>query len=177
MADVLGNSDGRYIMLAKGMSVFRCGGGMNYVHGGASPQEMIIPSIFVKTQKGLVEIESANLNLITDIRKVTNLKLRLDFYQEQPVSDTVKAATYRIRFEADTGEILSNEVIHLADRKEEKPGERIVTLGFDIKRKAYGADHRYFLKIFRVGEKGDKEMMSRQIIMDLPFTDDYGFGF
>lgn len=177
MADVLGNSDGRYLMLAKGMSVFRCGGGMNYVHGGASPQEMIIPSIFVKTQKGLVEIESANLNLITDIRKVTNLKLRLDFYQEQPVSDTVKAATYRIRFEADTGEILSNEVIHLADRKEEKPGERIVTLGFDIKRKAYGADHRYFLKIFRTGDKGDLEVMSRQVIMDLPFTDDYGFGF
>lgn len=53
MADVLGNSDGRYLMLARGMSVFRCGGGMNYVHGGASPQEMIIPSIFVKTQKGM----------------------------------------------------------------------------------------------------------------------------
>lgn len=177
MADVLGNSDGRYLMLAKGMSVFRCGGGMNYVHGGASPQEMIVPSIFVKTQKGLVGTESVNLNLITDIRKVTNLKLRLDFYQEQPVSDTVKAATYRIRFEADTGEILSNEAIHLADRKGEKPGERIVTLGFDIKRKSYGDDQRYFLKMFRAEEKGDVEVMSRQVIMDLPFTDDYGFGF
>lgn len=177
MADVLGNSDGRYLMLAKGMSVFRCGGGMNYVHGGASPQEMIVPSIFVKTQKGLVGTESVNLNLITDIRKVTNLKLRLDFYQEQPVSDTVKAATYRIRFEADTGEILSNEAIHLADRKGEKPGERIVTLGFDIKRKSYGDGHRYFLKMFRAEEKGDVEVMSRQVIMDLPFTDDYGFGF
>ena len=89
----------------------------------------------------------------------------------------MKAAAYRIRFEADTGEILSNEVIHLADRKGEKPGERIVTLGFDIKRKAYGADHSYFLKIFRTGDKGDTEMMSRQVIMDLPFTDDYGFVF
>lgn len=177
MEDILGNSDGRYLMLARGMSVFRCGGGMNYVHGGASPQEMVIPCIFVKTQKGLVEIESVRLNLITDIRKVTNLKLRLDFYQEQPVSDTVKAAAYRIRFEADTGEILSNEVIHLADRKGEKPGERIVTLGFDIKRKAYGADHSYFLKIFRTGDKGDTEVISRQVIMDLPFTDDYGFVF
>lgn len=177
MGDILGNSDGRYLMLAKGMSVFCCGGGMNYVHGGASPQEMIIPSIFVKTQKGVVEIESVNLNLITDIRKVTNLKLRLDFYQEQPVSDTVKAATYKIRFEADTGEILSNEVVYLADRKEEKPGERIVTFGFDIKRRAYDNEHRYFLKAVRAEEKGDVEVMSRQVIMDLPFTEDYGFGF
>lgn len=177
LRDVLRNSDNRYIMLAKGMCVFRCGGGMNYVHGGASPQEMIVPSIFVKTRKGLVEIEYVNLNLITDIRKVTNLKFRLDFYQEQPVSDLVKAATYRIWFEADTGEVFSNEVVYRADGKGIKPGERIVTFGFDIKRKAYDNDHKYFLKVLRVKDKGEEEIMSRQVIMDLPFTDDYGFGF
>ena len=175
LGESLDNSDSRQIMLAKGMSVFKCGGGMNYVHGGGSPQEMIVPSIFVKAQKGLVAVEDAKLNLITDIRKVTNLNLRLDFYQEQPVSSLVKAMTYKIRFEADTGEIISNEVIYKADSLAEKPGERIITLCFDIKKKAYGHEHKYFLKILKEKERLESEVLSRQIIMDLPFTDDFGF--
>lgn len=174
LGDALKNQDDRWISLAKGMSVFKCGGGMNYVHGGASPQEMIVPCVFVKTQKGKVETEDVKFNLITDIRKVTNLKLKLDFYQEQPISDVVKAATYRIRFESDAGEVISNEVLYTADSSSQKPGERMVSLHFDIKKKAYGSDHRYFLKVLK--EETGAEVQSRQVIMDLPFTDDFGFG-
>ena len=174
LGDALKNQDGRWISLAKGMSVFKCGGGMNYVHGGASPQEMIVPCVFVKTLKGKVETEDVKFNLITDIRKVTNLKLKLDFYQEQPVSDVVKAATYRIRFESDAGEVISNEVLYTADSSSQNPGDRMVSLHFDIKKKAYGSDHKYFLRILK--DETGAEVQSRQVIMDLPFTDDFGFG-
>ena len=174
LGDALKNQDERWISLAKGMSVFKCGGGMNYVHGGASPQEMIVPCVFVKTLKGKVETEDVKFNLITDIRKVTNLKLKLDFYQEQPVSDIVKAATYRIRFEADDGEVISNEVLYTADSSSQNPGDRMVSLHFDIKKKAYGSDHKYFLRILK--DETGAEVQSRQVIMDLPFTDDFGFG-
>lgn len=133
----LKSEDKRYINLAKGMSVFKCGGGMNYVHGGSSPQELLIPTLFIKTQRGVVDTEDAVINLISDIRKVTNLRIRLDFYQEKPVSDIVKATTYRIHFVSNDGEMISNEVIYKADHKEEKAGDRIVTLGFDIKKKNY----------------------------------------
>ena len=156
------------------MSVFKCGGGMNYVHGGASPQEMIVPCLFVKTQRGIVETEDVKLNLITDVRKITNLKLKLDFYQEQAVNDVVKPATYRIRFESDNGEIISNEVLYTADNKDEKPGNRIITLSFDIKKKSYDSGRKYYLKMFL--ERNGAEAMNRQVIMDLPFTDDFGFG-
>lgn len=175
LGEMLRNSDHRYIMLAKGMSVFKCGGGMNYVHGGASPQEMIVPCLFIKTQKGIVETEDVKLNLITDVRKVTNLKLKLDFYQEQAVSDVVKAAMYRIRFESDSGEIISNEVLYVADSEEEKPANRIITLSFDIKKKSYDSNRKYYLKVLL--ERNGSEIMSRQVIMDLPFTEDFGFEF
>ena len=174
LGDALKNQDERWISLAKGMSVFKCGGGMNYVHGGASPQEMIVPCVFVKTLKGKVETEDVKFNLITDIRKVTNLKLKLDFYQEQPVSDVVKAVTYRIRFESDDGEVISNEVLYTADSSSQNPGDRMVSLHFDIKKKAYGSDHKYFLRILK--DETGAEVQSRQVIMDLPFTDDFGFG-
>ena len=175
LGDALKNNDERFVMLPKAMSVFKCGGGMNYVHGGSSPQELILPVVYVRTQKGIVETEDVKLNLITDIRKVTNLKVKLDFYQEQPVSDTIKAANYRIHFESSNGQLISNEILYTADSKATTPGERMVTLSFDFKKKAYSSDQNYYLKV--INDKTNAEVISRQVLMDLPFTDDFGFGF
>ena len=174
LSAALNSKDDRYINLAKGMSVFKCGGGMNYVHGGSSPQELLVPTLYVKTQRGVVDTEDATINLITEIRKVTNLRLSLDFYQEKPVSDLVKAATYRIHFVSSEGEIISNEVIYKVDSKSDKARERIGSLKFDIKKKNYDNSLRYFLKV--INDKTNMEVLSRQVIMDLPFTDDFGFG-
>ena len=174
LSAALNSKDDRYINLAKGMSVFKCGGGMNYVHGGSSPQELLVPVIYVKTQRGLVDTEDATINLITEIRKVTNLRVSLDFYQEKSISDLVKAATYRIHFVSSEGEMISNEVIYRVDSKSEKAGDRIGSLKFDINRKNYDKNLRYFLKV--INDKTNVELLSRQVIMDLPFTDDFGFG-
>lgn len=174
LSAALNSKDDRYINLAKGMSVFKCGGGMNYVHGGSSPQELLVPTLYVKTQRGVVCTEDATINLITEIRKITNLRLSLDFYQEKPVSDLVKSATYRIHFVSSDGEIISNEVIYKVASKSDKAGERIESLKFDIKRKNYDSNLRYFLKV--INDKTNVEVLSRQVIIDLPFTDDFGFG-
>ena len=174
LSAMLSSNDDRYINLAKGMSVFKCGGGMNYVHGGSSPQELLIPTLYVKTRRGVVDTEDAMINLITEVRKVTNLRISLDFYQEKPINDLVKAATYRIHFVSSDGEIISNEVIYKADSKSDKAGDRIVSMKFDIKKKNYDNNLRYFLKV--INDKTNVEVLSRQVIMDLPFTDDFGFG-
>ena len=70
----------------------------------------------------------------------------------------------------------------------------MVSLHFDIKKKAYGSDHKYFLRILKdetgaevqsrqvimdlpfTDDETGAEVQSRQVIMDLPFTDDFGFG-
>ena len=174
LSAMLSSNDDRYINLAKGMSVFKCGGGMNYVHGGSSPQELLIPTLYVKTRRGVVDTEDAMINLISEVRKVTNLRISLDFYQEKPINDLVKAATYRIHFVSSDGEIISNEVIYKADSKSDKAGDRFVSMKFDIKKKNYDNNLRYFLKV--INDKTNVEVLSRQVIMDLPFTDDFGFG-
>ena len=173
LGDALGNDDDRYIMLAKGMSVFKAGGGMNYVHGGSSPQELLIPNIFVKTKKGYVETEDAKLILVTGLNKVTNLRVPLDFLQEVPVSDTVKAATYRIFFASEDDELISNEIQYTADSKSDDPRDRMFRLVFDIKRKSYDYSKKYYLKI--VNAKTGVEIISKQVGIDLPFTDNFGF--
>lgn len=173
LGESLGSADGRYIMLPKGASVFKTSGGMNYVHGGASPQEMMIPCISVHAQKGIVETKKVKLTLVSSINKITNLMVNLDFLQEEAVSDTVKPLKARIRFEADDGEIISNEVLHVADSTDGNPRERMFRLRFDIKRKSYSQDKKYYLRV--LDDKRNAVVMERQVIIDLPFTDDYGF--
>ena len=173
LGDALGCSDERYLMLAKGMSVFKTGGGTNYVHGGSSPQELILPNIFVKTKKGIVDTEDAELILVTNLNKVTNLLMPLDFMQEYPVSDTVKKASYKISFVSSDGELISNEIPYEADSTSDDPRDRMFRLKFEIKKKSYDMDKQYYLKI--VNAKTGKEILSKQVIIDLPFTDNFGF--
>ena len=171
----LGNDDPRWVMLPKAMSVFKAGGGMNYVHGGSSPQELIVPLIKISAKKGVVDTETVKLNLVTNIAKITNLNFNLQFHQKDAVSDVIKAGQFRIRFETEEGEVISNEQLFKADSTEPSADKRIFTIRFNIKRKQYTTDHRYFLTVtdMRTGE----EQLRKQVLIDLPMTDDFGFNF
>lgn len=166
LGKVLDNQDDRYVVLAKGMSVFKASGGMNYVHGGSSPQELLVPSLFISTKRGVVDTEDAKPILINDIRKISNYHVKLSFYQDQPVSDVVKAAAYKIHFETGSGELISNEPLYRAESKGVKQGERVSTLEFDLQKRNYDANQRYYLKI--INARTEKEIDSREVLLDLP---------
>ena len=136
-------------------------------------EEMIIPCITIHDQKGIVDTKDVRLLLVTSMNKITNLMVHLDFLQEEPVSDTVKPLNARIRFEAEDGEVISNEVLYKADSRAEDPRERMFKLRFDIKRKTYSQNKKYFLRV--IDDKEKSVVMERQVIIDLPFTDNFGF--
>ena len=46
-------------------------------------------------------------------------------------------------------------------------------LRFDIKRKTYSQDKKYLLRV--IDDKKKSVVMERQVIIDLPFTDNFGF--
>ena len=173
LGDALGCDDDRNIMLARGMCVFVAGGGMNYVHGGSSPQELIIPCISVHAKKGFVETKDVQLILVSNINRITNLLVKLDFLQEEPVSNLVKPVNYRIRFEGEDGEIISNEIVYPTEGTSDDPRDRMFSLRFDIKKKTYDKNKKYYLKV--VNDKTGTTVMERQMIIDLPFTEDFGF--
>jgi hypothetical protein len=56
LGHMLGNGDDKVISYPGGTSVFSAKGnaGLHYVHGGSSPQEMLIPVIDIKMDKGAV---------------------------------------------------------------------------------------------------------------------------
>ena len=174
MGKLYGTQDSRVVDLPVGSDLFRApGAGKNYVHGGCSPQETLIPVIDVKTAKARRETTSAAIDLVSILSKITNLITTLDFIQTEPVSDVVKEMNYRVFFLTDEGERISNEQGIRADRKEADASKRIFRLRFTFKNRKYDNSHKYYLVAV---DENDRETLRREVIMDLAFVDDYGFG-
>lgn len=174
VSDVLGNYDGRTITTPLTSNVFKAqGGGQNFVHGGSSPQEIIVPVIEIKTVRGAVEVEKVKISLISMVSKITSLLLSLDFVQQEPVSDIIKPATYKISFIDKDGELISNEEIYVAKSKSKDSSNRIFNLRFRLRNQKYYRNKKYYFTITDI-ETGI-EIYRQQVIIDIAFADDFGF--
>ena len=176
MGRVLENEDSKVVSYPVSSNVFKvAGGGANYVHGGSSPQEMLVPVLEFKMERGHMETKNAEIALVSIVHKITNLITSMDFIQSDAVSDTVKAAKYRIFFLSEDNEKISNENSYVADSREENAQKRIFRMRFTFKNKKYDKDKQYYLVVY--DEESGLEQWRQPVIMDIAFADDFGFGF
>lgn len=174
LSDILQSNDDKIVSFPMASDIFKAqGGGMNFVHGGSSPQEMLIPLIDVRTEKGHKETTSAVISLVSLSNKITNLIFSLDFIQNEPVGSVVKETTYRICFVNDNGEKISNEIIHTADNKSAEAAKRIFKLRFNLRNRPYSRSDKYYLLI--ADDKNDLELLRQEVMIDIAFADDFGF--
>ena len=97
----------------------------------------------------------------------------LDFIQNEPVSDIVKATTYRVYFVSAAGQKVSNENIYVADKTDTESVNRVFRLRFSFKTKKYDKTQKYYL--VAVDDKTNIEIIRHKIVMDIAFADDFGF--
>ena len=170
------NKDERMVSYPVGADIFKApGSGMNYAHGGCSPQEMLIPLIEVKTERGYKETTTAQIALVSLTSKITNLITSLDFVQTEAISDVVKETTYRIYFVDGNGEKISNEHLYVADKKDNDTVKRVFRLRFSFKNKKYSKAQKYYLVAY--DDNNALEVLRHEVMMDIAFADDFGFGF
>lgn len=171
---ILNNHDNKFVSYPVSSNVFKvAGGGQNYVHGGSSPQEMLVPVIEIKMDRYHVDTHPASIALVSSLNKITNLITAIDFFQTEAVSDTVKAANYKLYFITDNGDKISNENIFIADSREQDPAKRIMRMNFRFKNQKYDKAKHYYLVVH--DDENDFEVWRKSVIMDLAFTDDFGF--
>ncbi len=174
LADILGNDDQRVVSVPIGSDVFKVsGGGQNYVHGGSSLQELIVPVIDVRTNKYHTETKTVSIGLVSLVHKITNLMTNLDFIQTDPVTDINKETIYKLFFITDDNEKISNDNIYVADKKDKDASKRIFRLKFTFKNKKYDAARKYYLVAY--DENSALEVIRHEVKMDLSFVDDFGF--
>lgn len=175
MGTVLRNNDPKVVSFPVSSNVFKvAGGGQNYVHGGSSPQEMLVPVIDIRMEKGHIETKNAEIALVSMVQKITNKITILEFIQSEPVSDTVKATTYKMFFMSEDNERISNEVSLFADSRDSDALKRMFRMKFQFKDKRYDRDKQYFLVVY--DDNTGLEVFRHPMLMDLAFADDFGFG-
>lgn len=168
------NNDNLFVSYPLGTDIFKgSGSGQNFVHGGSSPQELLIPILEVKVDRGRKETTNAQIALVSLTNKITNLITTLDFIQTEAISEIIKEATYRIYFISDDNEKISNENIYVADKKDADATKRVFRMKFSFKNKKYTKDRKYYLVAF--DDKNDIEVLRHEIVMDIAFADDFGF--
>lgn len=174
VADILGTYDTKTVTVPISSNIFKtAGGGQNYVHGGSSPQEILVPVIQVKTNRGYRRSENVKISLISMLPKITSLSVNLDFIQQEAISDVIKPTNYRIFFIDDKEEIISNEEIHLANSKEIESAKRIFKLRFNLKDQKYDRYKKNYL-VAKDAETGI-EIFRHEVTMDIAFAGGFGF--
>lgn len=168
------NNEDIYVTVPKGVDIFKLnGGGLNYVHGGLSLEEVIVPVIEVKSKKGGKNQRTVNLDLIGSNNKITNYETMLTFFQKENVSKTVLPLEASIYFEDNDENKISNEVIIFADKNSEYSQDRQFKEKFTLKHMSYSKSKRYYL-IIKDGQT-DLEVERYEFMIDIAFQDGFDF--
>lgn len=151
------------------------GGGENYVHGGVSLQEMVVPVIAFKnlrtTSKKYVELSKAELKLLSESRKISNLLFSLDFFQRQPIGEKIEPCAYAVYMTDEEGALVSDRQTIIADRTSTNASERVFRVRFNLKAGVYDKN-----KIYRLIIANDTDVPNEEEFhIDIAFADDFGF--
>lgn len=173
LGHMLGNDDQRVISYPCSTNVFSTPGnaGLHYVHGGSSPQEMLVPVLDIKMEKGAAQTKTVEIMLVSLVQKITSLVTILDFIQCDSISDVMKGTTYKLYFISDHNEKISNENIYIADKREQEVQKRLFRLRFTFKNKNYDKSEKYYLVAY--DENNHTELFRHQVLMDVAFLSDF----
>lgn len=146
------------------------GGGANFVHGGASLQEIVVPLLYIKNkradQRGAKEVKKVEITLTSTTNRITNSIFSLQFFQTEKIADKIIPRTVVAYMADEDGEILSNEEIIIGDLTTEDPKERVFTIQFALKNQKYDRNKTYYLIM--------KDTQEDEIIEKVPFTINLG---
>ena len=155
-----------YISVPRGMNRFALqGGGNQYVHGGHLPQEMMVPLLRIKTERGRNEIPEVGVSLISQTRTLTTNVVWLDFLQVEPVSEEKKEKRLTLYFEDEQGRKISNEISLIADRVNPASNERVFTEKLVLLNEQYDSMAPYYFVM--ENENDPTEIVKERFKLDL----------
>lgn len=127
------------------------GAGANFVHGGASLQEVVVPLILYKDkrvgQSNVAKPEKTKIKLTNSIRRITNSIFTLNFFQTEKVGGKITPCSVRVYMVDDKEETISNEEILLGDKVSDNPENRTMSIRFILKPLDYDKNKEYYLLI------------------------------
>lgn len=154
------------------------GGGLNFVHGGASLQEMVVPVIdyynidtqtqVYKNNKDKFDTKPVKISLNCANNKISNMIFSLNFYQTEPVGGNREAANYQLYFTDVNGKVISDAARIIADKTSDDTAKRTFRCSFNLKSLQYKNTDSYYLVI--ADEIGSQMPQREEFQMDIAFA-------
>ena len=163
-----------YVNVPIGADVFKApGAGLNFIHGGASLEECIIPLLEVKADKGAKNQRTVKLQLLQTKNKITNHDVILTFFQKENISQDVLPLEASVYFVDEDNNKISSEQIIFADKNSDSAEDREFKEHFRLLQKKYDKSKNYYLIIRDLKE--DIEVERIPFVIDMAFQDGFDF--
>lgn len=176
ISDVLDNAQEEMVYYPVSANIFMSqGAGKNYVHGGVSPQEMIVPVISVHSKRGANTSQTVEIQLSPIPHRITSRTVIVNFNQLQPIGSEVNGGTFEAKFIDSVGHTISSTEIINAFSDELNPSKRIIRRRFVIEDQVYDQTQSYYLIVKNVENK--QEIIRDEFTMDLAITGGFEFDF
>lgn len=159
------------------------GGGLNFVHGGISLQEMVVPVIdyhFLRNDskeylhnRSKYDTKPVTISLLSASHKISNMIFALSFYQKEAVAANREAATYQLYFTDSSGKTISDVSRIIADKTHDNVQERTFRCSFNLKSLKYDNTETYYLVI---ADEGGLQISREEFQIDIAFAvDEFNF--
>jgi len=179
-----GNTDFNAFAPRESIRIKMKGGGLNFVHGGISLQEMVVPvieyrflrnsSMEYQRNRKKYDTEPVTVSLLSASRKISNMIFSLNFYQREAVGDTRVPATYQLYFVDNNGKQISDVQKIIANKTSDNSQDRTFRCSFNLKSLKYSNTESYYLII--ADETGTQMPLREEFQIDIAFAvDEFDF--
>lgn len=159
-------------------------GGVNFVHGGTSLQEICVPVITYKylrsgykalrINKDKYDTKQVSIALLSSNRKISNMIFNLSFYQKEQVKDNYVPCTYIAYIEDAMGNEVSDRQKIIADKTSTIAKDREFKCTFNLKSQKFNNTDTYYLVI--IDEEGKQVPIKEEVQIDIAMAiDEFDF--
>jgi uncharacterized protein (TIGR02687 family) len=152
------------------------GGGAQYVHGGASLQEVCVPLISYKHVRAVKGDEGPShkvgVQMNATSRKVTNNHFTVRLVQSEPIGERLRPRTLSVKFVDAQGKKVTSESTLLLDSLATQATDREFNARLSVTITNPERTQNYYLVV--TDTEDDLELLREAWQINLAFTDDFG---
>jgi hypothetical protein len=169
-----GAEGGMEFWIPRAANRFHFTGGARFVHGGAMPQEVVVPLVTVTQLRGTKKvgsrIEKVSVQVLGTNHKITTPVYRFELIQTEAVSERRKPLTLRAAIYEGMRPVTSVESITF-DSTSDSIEERKKSLRLELRTGTFDKKTPYRLVLRDI--ESDAEVQSMPVVIDRSFDDDF----
>ena len=174
LSDTAGADGEMEFWVPRGTNRFHFTGGARFVHGGAMPQEVVVPIVTVTQLRGKkaesAKVEKVGVQVLGNKFKITTPKYRFELLQLEPVSDRRKPVTLRAAIYDGADPVSSIETVTFESQSENYE-ERKKPLKLELLSCEFDKSKPYDLVLRDATTEAEVQRV--RVVIDRSFEDDF----